>query len=47
MTETQYTLLIKALFQEYYQRHISLTEYRERRYKIISEMDRRYNGEPR
>lgn len=47
MTDTQYTLLIKALFQEYYQRHISLAEYREQRSKIIGEMDRRYNGEPR
>lgn len=47
MTETQYTVLIKALFQEYYQRHISQAEYRERRDKIIGEMDRRYNGEPR
>lgn len=47
MTDTQYTLLVKALFLEYYQRRISQVEYREQRHKIISEMDRRYNGEPR
>lgn len=44
MTETQYAVLIKALFQEYYQRHISLAEYREQRNKIIREMDMRFNG---
>lgn len=47
MTETQYTVLVKALFQEYYRRNISQAEYRERRNKIISEMDRRFNGPPR
>jgi|GEM_PF-6028076 len=44
MTETKYAVLIKNLFQEYYQRHISIAEYRERRNKIIREMDRDFNG---
>lgn len=44
MTETKYADLIKALFQEYYQRHISQAEYREQRRKIIQDMDKEFNG---
>ena len=44
MTETKYAVLIKNLFQEYYQGNISLAEYREQRNNIIREMDRDFNG---
>lgn len=44
MTETKYAVLIKNLFQEYYQQHISLAEYRERRDNIIRDMDKDFNG---
>jgi len=44
MTEAHYAALIKTLFQEYYQRRISLADYREQRNKIIRDMDRDFNG---
>ncbi|HWV16217.1 MAG TPA: hypothetical protein VN030_12370 [Cellvibrio sp.] len=44
MTETKYAVLIKALLQEYYHRHISLAEYRQKRNVIIRDMDRAFNG---
>lgn len=44
MTETKYAVMIKKLFIEYYQRHISLSEYREQRNIIIREMDKDLNG---
>lgn len=44
MTETEYAVLIKALLQEYCQRHISLPEYRAQRSKIVRDMERDFNG---
>lgn len=44
MLETKYAALIKNLFQEYYQRNISMGEYRAQRKRILDQMDEEFNG---
>lgn len=42
--EQQYSDEIKKLAQDYYNRSLSLEEYRRQRDKLIDQMDREYNG---
>jgi hypothetical protein len=42
--EQQYSDQIKKLSQDYYNRNLSLEEYRLQRDKLIDQMDREYNG---
>ena len=42
--EQQYSNEIKKLSQDYYNRNLSLEEYRLQRDKLIDQMDREYNG---
>lgn len=44
MVDTPYTITIKNLFQEYYKRNISFTEYRKQRKMLIEQMEVKYNG---
>ena len=44
MVDTPYTVTIKNLFQEYYKRNISFTEYRKQRKMLIDQMEVKYNG---
>jgi hypothetical protein len=44
MNENNYSSMLRALSKEYYQNHISFTEYRERRTVILEDIDAEYNG---
>lgn len=41
---TEYSGIIKSLFQEYYKGNISVGEYRAQRKAIIDQMDTEFNG---
>lgn len=45
MSDNLYSAAIRNLFQEYYKRNINIAEYRSARKKILSQLDRDYNGQ--
>ena len=44
MVDNPYSANIKNLFQDYYKRNISFTDYRKQRKILIDQMEVKYNG---
>lgn len=44
MTDTHYTTAIKNLFKDYYNRSLTVEEYRAQRKQLIDQMDKEFNG---
>lgn len=44
MVDNPYSVNIKNLFQDYYKRNISFTDYRKQRKILIDQMEVKYNG---